>query len=220
MLKNKKKQKKDFKLNINVPKLDDESIAKYGILQLNSQMERRSMELLAEERQKHRGYPNLNKQNKLDLLKCNYPECGKVFNCRDHLFRHLNRMIDPQRMINSHHQKHFKLVVRDNERDSTICKGCGEVFESAQDCHQHYAIMGTPRFRLNEKQNNSKKKDAPKVVDQYENPDECVICMDAKRSVVNVPCGHLVLCNICGPTVKQCPICRANIVDVLTVYYS
>jgi len=60
----------------------------------------------------------------------------------------------------------------------------------------------------------------PKPVDQYENPDECVICMDKKRSVVNVPCGHLVLCDTCGPTVKECPICRAAITNILTVFIS
>jgi len=123
----------------------------------------------------------------------------------------------------SPHQHHFNLVVSTGERNSTVCKGCGEVFESVADCHQHYATMGTRGFRLKQEENqieNNDKKEDPKVVDQYENPDECVICMDAKRTVVNVPCGHLVLCDVCGPTVKQCPICRANIVDVLKVYYS
>lgn len=42
-------------------------------------------------------------------------------------------------------------------------------------------------------------------------PELCKICMDAEVSIVYVPCGHLVTCGTCAPTVKSCPVCRENI---------
>jgi len=59
-----------------------------------------------------------------------------------------------------------------------------------------------------------------KKVDIYDKPDECVVCMDAKRTVVNVPCGHMIACEDCGVMCKICPVCRAPIDDVLKVFYS
>ncbi|KAJ1079876.1 hypothetical protein NDU88_000108 [Pleurodeles waltl] len=39
----------------------------------------------------------------------------------------------------------------------------------------------------------------------------CKICMDNQVSIVFVPCGHLVVCRECAPSLTQCPICRAPI---------
>ena len=43
----------------------------------------------------------------------------------------------------------------------------------------------------------------------------CVLCLDAKRGVVFVPCGHFVACAACASTItdgpshaRKCPICR------------
>ena len=43
---------------------------------------------------------------------------------------------------------------------------------------------------------------------------ECVICMDERRTVAIVPCGHVVYCKTCVkrhwlPT--ECPICRGQL---------
>lgn len=40
---------------------------------------------------------------------------------------------------------------------------------------------------------------------------ECVICMEEKPQVVLVPCGHLVMCQTCAETAKDCPTCRGAI---------
>ncbi|XP_074867925.1 baculoviral IAP repeat-containing protein 7 [Carettochelys insculpta] len=37
----------------------------------------------------------------------------------------------------------------------------------------------------------------------------CKVCMDKDVSIVFVPCGHLVVCAECAPSLRQCPICRA-----------
>ena len=41
--------------------------------------------------------------------------------------------------------------------------------------------------------------------------DLCIVCVSATRSVVLVPCGHLVLCSTCSQCVQACPVCRATI---------
>jgi len=47
---------------------------------------------------------------------------------------------------------------------------------------------------------------------------ECVICLDGKNDHVVVPCGHQCLCKDCGHTVKQCPICRVDIISVMKIF--
>ena len=39
----------------------------------------------------------------------------------------------------------------------------------------------------------------------------CKICMDAEVGVVFIPCGHLICCVICAPSLKNCPMCRQSI---------
>jgi len=46
-------------------------------------------------------------------------------------------------------------------------------------------------------------------------PQSCVICQEAQRCVVFLPCKHLVCCAECGHgprRLSQCPICRASVV--------
>lgn len=35
----------------------------------------------------------------------------------------------------------------------------------------------------------------------------CKVCMDKSISVVFIPCGHLVTCNVCAEAISKCPIC-------------
>jgi hypothetical protein len=39
--------------------------------------------------------------------------------------------------------------------------------------------------------------------------DECVVCLENKREVAFVACGHLCVCADCAPWVNACPLCRA-----------
>merc|ERR1712232_70230 len=42
---------------------------------------------------------------------------------------------------------------------------------------------------------------------------ECVVCLNALRCTVFLPCKHLVCCEECGQgaTMQRCPMCRAKI---------
>jgi hypothetical protein len=46
----------------------------------------------------------------------------------------------------------------------------------------------------------------------------CKICLDEDINVVFLPCGHLVCCTVCAPALNRCPICRANIREVVKTY--
>lgn len=48
----------------------------------------------------------------------------------------------------------------------------------------------------------------------------CKICMDEEVSVVFLPCGHIACCAGCSVNVKDCPICRADIVQKIKAYWS
>ena len=41
--------------------------------------------------------------------------------------------------------------------------------------------------------------------------DDCIICLENKKSIIFGPCGHLYACTACSKLVKQCPICRNDI---------
>lgn len=41
--------------------------------------------------------------------------------------------------------------------------------------------------------------------------DDCIICLEVKKSKILVPCGHYCLCNNCSNKIDKCPICRSNI---------
>ena len=50
----------------------------------------------------------------------------------------------------------------------------------------------------------------------------CVVCMDAGKDWLCVPCGHLAMCKVCSARVKhqtgRCPVCQKKIKQVLQVY--
>ncbi|GLI60791.1 hypothetical protein VaNZ11_003025 [Volvox africanus] len=55
----------------------------------------------------------------------------------------------------------------------------------------------------------------PAVFKYDEDEHLCVVCMENSRSIVLLPCGHLVLCETCLPPIVErgnlCPICREGI---------
>ncbi|CAM4576115.1 unnamed protein product [Leuciscus chuanchicus] len=36
----------------------------------------------------------------------------------------------------------------------------------------------------------------------------CKVCMGKEVNIVFIPCGHLVVCKECAPSLRKCPICR------------
>ena len=49
---------------------------------------------------------------------------------------------------------------------------------------------------------------------------QCIICMDAERAVVFMPCAHLVTCQQCGsrPQMHHCPLCSRQIEQRLSIF--
>ena len=48
----------------------------------------------------------------------------------------------------------------------------------------------------------------------------CVICWDKPRTFAGYPCGHHCICESCAPGAvgMHCPICRAEMVDIVRIY--
>jgi hypothetical protein len=60
---------------------------------------------------------------------------------------------------------------------------------------------------------------APSAVSEEENT--CKICFDHVIATVSYPCGHSAMCVACAKVVaerKECPICRAKIVDIIRIH--
>lgn len=47
---------------------------------------------------------------------------------------------------------------------------------------------------------------------------QCVMYMSAARTVVLIPCGHLVVCRSCYWRLQQCPVCRLVIRGAIRSY--
>jgi len=48
----------------------------------------------------------------------------------------------------------------------------------------------------------------------------CKVCMDGEVGVVFLPCGHLICCVNCAPSLKDCPVCRCNIQGTVRTFMS
>jgi len=53
------------------------------------------------------------------------------------------------------------------------------------------------------------------VIKEDEQQKECLICLDAQKDTLIMPCGHYCICNDCGKSLIKakhtCPVCRGNI---------
>lgn len=89
--------------------------------------------------------------------------------------------------------------------------------------------VSTPRHRHRSRSISSAQKIGGAVsVDRREVRLECKVCMEAEVNTALLPCGHACLCYECSLTVRyseftsvgKCPICRRNIREVVTLYFS
>lgn len=59
---------------------------------------------------------------------------------------------------------------------------------------------------------------------RYDQSNDCLVCYDAVRDAVCVPCGHLVLCVECARLLKgttsKCLLCSASIESVMKVFHA
>lgn len=55
---------------------------------------------------------------------------------------------------------------------------------------------------------------------ETEEDNECVVCLESKKEYAVVPCGHLCLCEGCIPNLKECPICRGEMITAMKIYHT
>uniref|UniRef100_A0A8C4S8Z9 RING-type E3 ubiquitin transferase n=1 Tax=Erpetoichthys calabaricus TaxID=27687 RepID=A0A8C4S8Z9_ERPCA len=48
----------------------------------------------------------------------------------------------------------------------------------------------------------------------------CKVCMDKEVNIVFIPCGHLVVCKECAPSLRKCPICRSVVKGTVRTFLS
>lgn len=54
----------------------------------------------------------------------------------------------------------------------------------------------------------------------YDESMTCAICFENERDVVFIPCKHNASCLRCSKNIKQCPVCRLKITDIIRIYKS
>ena len=64
---------------------------------------------------------------------------------------------------------------------------------------------------------------APPAAPAVEEEVLCVVCMDAPKQHIILPCGHQCVCEACAQQLTQttspsCPVCRAPIRETTRVY--
>jgi len=193
---------------------------------------------LAAERALHQGYPKLPASRRLDGTLCYY--CLRRFPSRMALFAHLRRVIDKERFIEGHHQLHFGLKVQggpsallNSGKGQCRCQAdkCKKEFMNPHELCRHYHEMGVLGFEeaveLGAQQTSNVEEetgsaDTARGVDDGQPSIDlttCSVCMEQPPNVVMVPCGHFFACEQCGKMLKSCAICRADVHQVLRIYY-
>lgn len=46
----------------------------------------------------------------------------------------------------------------------------------------------------------------------------CIICCESDRDALYMPCKHNTACLKCSKSLKDCPICRTKIEDIIRIY--
>eukprot|EP01004_Peranema_trichophorum_P002615 NODE_1660_length_1859_cov_45.541475_g1407_i0.p1 GENE.NODE_1660_length_1859_cov_45.541475_g1407_i0~~NODE_1660_length_1859_cov_45.541475_g1407_i0.p1 ORF type:complete len:542 (-),score=109.78 NODE_1660_length_1859_cov_45.541475_g1407_i0:175-1800(-) len=58
----------------------------------------------------------------------------------------------------------------------------------------------------------------PRLSSNQEDDGSCIICFDAVIDSVLVPCGHCCACLNCSKSMRQCPICRTKVTQVVRMF--
>lgn len=90
--------------------------------------------------------------------------------------------------------------------------------------YEHHRRSRKERSMLEEFSKQQKKRMRELKVDESSvSPNTCSVCLSRERSCVFLECGHVCTCTQCYdalPAPKKCPICRATIDRVVTLYNS
>jgi len=47
---------------------------------------------------------------------------------------------------------------------------------------------------------------------------ECVVCYDKEPTMAMIPCGHVCACDDCAEFLRDCPMCRAPVLEARRIY--
>jgi hypothetical protein len=47
---------------------------------------------------------------------------------------------------------------------------------------------------------------------------DCLVCFEKERNTVTFPCRHMVLCDVCAKELKNCIVCRQEVVNYFQVF--
>lgn len=47
---------------------------------------------------------------------------------------------------------------------------------------------------------------------------DCIICCDNERDALYLPCKHNTACVKCSKNLRDCPICKLKIEDIIKIY--
>ncbi len=59
---------------------------------------------------------------------------------------------------------------------------------------------------------------AEQAADAADSERSCVVCLDAQRAFVLIPCGHLCVCDMCARSALSCPLCRIAVQSAHKVF--
>ena len=81
--------------------------------------------------------------------------------------------------------------------------------------HVHYQIINnypnkTQGFNFN----------FSEMINETFSKDECFLCYSNEKNALYLPCRHNVACIKCSKLLKNCPICKKAIEDLLKIYKS
>jgi len=111
--------------------------------------------------------------------------------------------------------------------DSKFYCDCNDRYGGNCKCSQH--IVAPPdslarkrKPRKKSDQDNSQPENLPDDIDDHEDDDSCIVCMDRPKEALFFKCGHIAACMECACLLKQrkepCLICRESIAEVVRVY--
>ena len=83
-----------------------------------------------------------------------------------------------------------------------------------------FKIGNSAMYEVHDPEIENKQKIVKKDDSGHQNENRCTICWDAERDCLLIPCRHNVSCTRCIKSLKNCPICRTSIHDIIKIYKS
>jgi hypothetical protein len=113
------------------------------------------------------------------------------------------------------------IVVADNDEESGDASAASSSSSSSSSNSSNNSNNSSGLRALHEQQQQQdgvlakvkqEKGDAEQQREEARDQVLCIVCMEAERSVLFVPCRHAAVCAGCAAELDECPICRAPIV--------